>query len=88
MKDYAPIVEMCLLAVYEKGVDAIKTICNCNIPSYVMLTEYLKLKIKIEDLDTEEKEKMWKEVYEMFPSKTKEERLKACKIIHTIATLL
>lgn len=88
MKDYAPIVGMCLLSVHEKGVDAIKTICNCTIPSYVMMMEYLKLEIKIEDLDTEEKERMWQEVYEMFPHKTKQERLNVCKIIHTIATLL
>lgn len=88
MKELQSIVGMCLLEVYEKGEAAIKTICNCTVPSEVMLLEYKKLEIKIEDLPTDEKETMWKEVYEMFPNKTKEERLIACKIIHTIGALL
>lgn len=88
MKEYAPIIEMCLLAVLEKGEVAIKTICNCNIPSHVMLVEYKKLSMKIEDISLYEKEKMWGEVYEMFHQKSKEERIKVCKIIHCISELL
>ena len=79
---------MCLLAVHEKGEDAIKTICNCKIPSEVMLSEYRKLKTSIEDLTVEEKNEMWKVAYEWFPNKSKEERLNVCRIIHTIGTLL
>lgn len=88
MKEYAPIVEMCLLEIFEKGEAAIKTICNCDVPSHVMLVEYEKLSTRIEDIPPDEKEKMWKEVYEMFPKKTKEERIKVCKIIHCIPELL
>ncbi len=88
MKEFAPIIEMCLLEVHEKGEAAIKTICNCKVPSDVMLIEYRKLKTKIEDLPKEEKEEMWKVVYEWSPNKSKEERLNVCRIIHTIGTLL
>lgn len=88
MKEFASIIEMCLLAVYEKGEDAIKTICNCKVPSDVMMGEYRKLKIKIDDLPKEEKEEMWQVAYQWFPNKSKEERLNVCKIIHTTATLL
>ena len=88
MKEFASIIGMCLLEVHEKGEAAIKTICNCKVPSDVMLMEYRKLKTKIEDLPTEEKEEMWKVVYEWFPNKSKEERLNVCRIIHTIGILL
>lgn len=88
MNEYKPIVGMCLLEVFEKGEASIKTICNCVVPTNVMLVEYSKLKIKLEDIPPEEKQKMWEEVYEMFPNKTKEERVVICKIIHTIGSLL
>ena len=88
MKEYAPIIEMCLLQVYEKKEDAIKTICNCKIPSHVMLVEYSKLKVKLEDLPTEQKKELWDYAYRLYPNKTSQERLNVCKIIHTIGTLL
>ena len=88
MKEFASIIEMCLLAVHEKGEEAIKTICNCKVPSDVMLGEYKKLKIKIEDLPVEEKNEMWKVAYEWFPNKSKEEKINVCRILHTAGMLL
>lgn len=88
MKEYAPIIGMCLLAVHEQGESGIKTICSCKIPSDIMLSEYRRLKLNIEDLPVDEKKEMWNVAYEMFPYKTKEERINVCKIIHTIGTLI
>lgn len=88
MREYAPIIEMCLLQVHEKKEDAIKTICNCAVPSHVMLVEYSKLKIKLEDLPVEEKKQLWDYAYELYPTKTSQERLNVCKIIHVIGQLL
>jgi len=88
MKEYAPIVGMCLLEVHEKKEAAIKTICNCKVPSDVMLVEYRKLKIKLEDLPTEQKKELWDYAYELFPNRTSQERLNVCKIIHVIGQLL
>ena len=88
MKEFAPIVEMCLLLVYDQKPDAIKTICSCSIPSHVMLVEYGKLKYKLEDMPVDEKKELWDYAYQLFPTKTSQERLNVCKIIHTIGTLI
>lgn len=88
MKEYAPIVGMCLLEVHEKQEEAIKTICNCQVPSHVMLVEYSKLKVKLEHLPIQEKKELWDYAYQMLPTKTSQDRLKVCKIIHTIGQLL
>lgn len=88
MKDLKSIVGMCLMEVHEKGEEAVKIICNCSIPSRVMLIEYDRLETKLDDLPTDEKEAMWQHVHKTFPYKNQIERLNVCKIIHTIATLL
>ena len=87
MKEYVSIVEMCLRWVSEKGEDAFLTICNCSIPSYVILLEHNKLENKLESLPQQEKQAMWEYVHERFPTKTKEERINCCKIIHCIGEL-
>ena len=88
MKEYAPIIEMCLLAVYEKQESAILTICNCAIPSYVMLVEYSKLKERLEDCSEEEKMELWTFANTNFPDKTKQQKIDVCKIVLTIGRLL
>lgn len=88
MTYYAPIIEMCLLEVHQKGEAAIKTICNCKIPSDVMLFEYRRLNLKLEDLSAEEKKEMWEFACAAFPDKSKEEKINVCKIIHTIGAIL
>lgn len=79
---------MVLLEVYEKGEQAIITVCNCNVPSEVMLIEYKKLDKKIEDLPDEEKKELWDFANKNFPSKSKSEKINVCRIVHTIGTLL
>lgn len=88
MKEYKPILEMCLQLIREKGEDAFVTICNCAIPSYVVLFEHDRLGKKIESLPQEERQAMWEYVFEKFPKHSKEDRVKFCKIIHCIGELI
>lgn len=88
MKDYAPLVEMCLLLVFEKRDEGVKIIYNCAIPRHIMLVEYSKLEQKLEDLPHEEKVQMWEEVHQLFPHLPSKEREIICKITHTASKLL
>lgn len=88
MKEYAEIIGMCLMAVHEKGEPGLITVCNCHVPSQVMLLEYRKLKTKLEDLPQQERQQLWQFAYDNFPLKTKEQRIDVCKIVHTIGNLL
>lgn len=86
--DYSPIIEMCLLAVHEKQESAVITICNCSIPSQVMLAEYGRLKFSLENLDENEKKELWDFANTNFPDKTKQQKIDVCKIVLTIGRLL
>lgn len=69
------------------GEQAIKTICNCSVPSQIILMSYKKLP-PIENLSEKEKKELKQFVIETFPEKTIQEKLNCCKIIYTIGTLL
>lgn len=71
----------------KEGESVLKAICNCSIPSQVVLSAYKKL-TPIENMPEKEKVEMKKYVIELFPNKTIQEKLEACKIIYTIGTLL
>ncbi len=70
----------------QYGEPAIKTICNCVVPNKIILEEYKKLP-PIEQMPEKEKSEMKKYVIEMFPEKTPEQKVEACKIVYTIGTL-
>lgn len=88
MREFAPIVEMCLLQVLERKEDGLVTVCNCDVPVHVMLVEYKRLGLKIELAEDGEKKQMWEYVNEKFPKKSKEEKINLCKVIFTIGYLL
>jgi len=69
------------------GESLIKAVCNCVVPSQIFLTKYKSI-TPIEELEEKDKKELWLYVSEMFPEKTKEEKLNCCRIIHTIGTLL
>ena len=71
----------------EHGEPALKTICNCVVPSMIFLNEYKKLE-PIEKMAEKEKKEMKQYVIENFPDKTIEQKLEICKIVYTIGTLL
>ncbi len=88
MIQYPSIIEMCIQEVIEKEDNAFKTICNCRVPTHCLLVEYKRLGYRLEELDGEEKNQIWNFVYGLFPTKSKEERIDCCKIIHLISKLL
>lgn len=71
----------------EKGEPALRTICNCIVPSKILLEEYRKL-TPIEQMPDKEKKELKQFVIQMFPEKTTEEKLNCAKIVYTIGTLL
>lgn len=76
------------LDLFQKdGESVLKSICNCSIPSMVVLDAYKKL-TPIEQMPEKEKKEMKQYVISLFPNKTIQEKLDACKIIYTIGTLL
>lgn len=87
MSLYNQLIEMCLFEALNRGDDGLGTICNCDIPSHVMMVCYSKIP-PIESLATENRQQMWDFVNERFPAKTKEEKIKCCKIIYTVSVLL
>lgn len=88
MKEYKELVGVYLLEVYNRQEDGLKTIINCSVPSHIMLVEYSKLERKLEDLSVDEKNQLWQFANENYPSKTKEEKIKVCKIVHAVGSLL
>lgn len=71
----------------QKGEPALKTICNCKVPSEIILMEYKKL-TPIENLPEKDKKELKLYVIDMFKGKTKEELVNCAKITYTIGTLL
>lgn len=71
----------------EIGEPFLITLCNCVVPSKIVLEEYRKLP-PIENMPDKEKKEMKAYVIQMFPEKTIAEKLICCKVIYTIGTLL
>lgn len=60
---------------------------NCTLPHKLMLSRYKTLP-PIEEMAEKEKQEMWKYVNDLFPTKTKEEKISCAKIIYTIGMSL
>lgn len=84
---YKGLVQIYINFFHEKGNDALKAICNCDVPSFVMLQEYSKLE-PLESRPIKEKQEMWEYVKELFPDKDKETLIKNSRIIYTVGTLI
>lgn len=84
---FAPLLSYYLNYVLNNGDAALKTICNTKVPCDIILMEYKKV-IPLEDRPQKEKTELWKYVVETFPEKTKEEKIRCCKVIHTIGNLI
>lgn len=69
------------------GEVALVTICNCKVPSDVILSEYKKLP-PIENLPTKEKNDLWEYAKEKYPDGDQETRLRFIRITYTIGTLV
>lgn len=84
---YKSLLDMYLGLFQAKGEEVLIAICNCKIPSEVVLSAYKKLK-PIEEMNDRDKKEMKAFVNLTFPNKTMYERLDACKIIYTIGSLI
>lgn len=87
MKEFYPLITEYLRQFNENGEPFLKTICNCKVPSEIILSEYKKLP-PIEQMGDKEKKEMKAYVIGMFPEKTITEKLICCKVIYTIGSLL
>lgn len=71
---------------HQNGESAIPFLVNGLLSSKVFLSAYKNLS-PIEQMEKKEKDEMKKYVRDLFPNKTPEEKLIACKIIYTIGSL-
>lgn len=72
---------------HEKGEVAIPTLVNGIVSRQAFLSAYKNLP-PIEEMEESAKKEMKKYVIELFPEKTSDEMVDACKIIYTIGTLV
>jgi len=76
------------ISMFQKdGQQALITLCNCKVPSDILLIEYKKLP-PIEDLSVDEKNQYWEYAKEIYPTGDTETRLRLIKITYVIGTLL
>lgn len=71
----------------EHGEPALATICNCDVPTKILLSAYQKLE-PIESRPENEKRETWEYIKSIFPDHPKEEQIKFTKVIYTIGNLL
>lgn len=73
---------------HEKGEKALEYLCfSGSVAVKSFLSAYRHLS-PIEQMPEKEKQELKKYVLELFPTKTPEEKIQACKIIYTIGTIL
>lgn len=76
------------LKMFNKdGEGFLKAVCNCKVPSDVILEKYKNL-VPIENIGEKEKQELWEYAGELFPDKTREEKLNCCRIVYTIGSFL
>ena len=71
----------------REGEKVIPFLVDSAISKQAFLSAYKKLP-PIEQMDGKEKKEMKKYVVDLFPNKTPEEKIEACKIIYTIGNLI
>jgi hypothetical protein len=71
----------------KEGEAALPFLCESGVSVMAFMAKYKDFP-PIEELDPEEKTKMKKYAHEMFPGKTAEFKLRACKIIYVIGSML
>lgn len=76
------------LGMFNKdGEDFIKAVVNCTVPSSVILEKYKSLP-QIESLSEKERKELWEYANELYPDKTKEEKINIAKIVYCIGSFI
>jgi hypothetical protein len=85
---FKSLIEEVFLKHFQKNGEAsIPHLVNGIVSKMAFLSAYKRL-TPIENMPVNEKKEMKKYVIAMFPEKSPEEKIEACKIIYTIGTLL
>lgn len=79
-----PLFQACLNAFYQKGEDAIKVVCNCRVPSMVVLDRYKSLP----PMPDEERKELIQYAAELFPGWSGDRLEQVAKIVYTIGNSL
>lgn len=87
MSLFKPLLDYYLGCFQSQGEPALQTICNCTVPSEVVLSEYKKL-TPIENLSEKEKRELWEYAKEKYPEGNDETRIRFTKIVYTIGNLI
>lgn len=87
MQIYKTLLDVYLGKFMAVGEPALVAICNCKIPSEIIMWAYKSLP-PIEEMPEKEKKDLKQYVIDLFPNKTIQEKLICCKIVYTIGTLL
>lgn len=82
-----PLLDYYLGYFQASGEPALKKICNCKVPSDIVLQAYKQL-IPIEALPEKEKIELWEYAKQMYPDGDQETRLRFTRITYTIGTLV
>ena len=69
------------------GEPGLKVICNCKVPSDIVLSAYSTIP-PIESLPIKEKNELWEYAKETYPDGDTETRLRFTRITYTIGTLV
>jgi hypothetical protein len=87
---FQPLIELYLQMFLEKGGVFLKAVVNTKVPGDILVGKYstFKQEDKIDALDEDEKRKLWELAKELLPDETTAYRMRACKIIHCIGTLI
>jgi len=82
------LIENVFLPYFHKhGEEAIPFLVNSRVSRLAFLSAYEKLP-PIEAMDEKEKKEMKKYIIDLFPNKTIQEKLEACKVVYALGTLL
>ncbi len=84
---FKELIQYYLYCFQQNGEAALVTICNCKVPSDIVLSEYKKMP-PIESLPLEQKNELWDYAKEKYPDGDKETRLRFTKITYIIGNLL
>ena len=82
------LIENVFLPYFHKhGEEAIPFLVNSRVSKMCFLSAYKKLE-PIEKMPEKEKKEMKQYIISLFPNKTIQEKLEACKVVYTLGTLL
>jgi hypothetical protein len=75
MKEFLPLVGEYLSYVSENGERGLITLCNCTVPSEVLVREHTRLKLELSNMPGDEKQETWNFVCRTFPEHNQQQKM-------------